>query len=52
MVFKQMLELYDILDDINADGRRVEEYLRSCLLYTSRAYSLRKPMLSKLRRSG
>ena len=29
MVFKQMLELYDILDDINADGRRVEEYLRS-----------------------
>lgn len=28
MVFKQMLEVYDILDDINASGARICEYLR------------------------
>lgn len=28
MLLKQMIELYDILDDINADGKKVEEYLR------------------------
>lgn len=28
MVFKQMLEVYDILDDINASGARVCEYLK------------------------
>ena len=28
MVFKQMIEVYDILDDINANGARMAEYLR------------------------
>lgn len=29
MLLKQMIELYNILDDINADGKKVEEYLRT-----------------------
>lgn len=29
MLLKQMIELYDILDDINASGKRVEAYLRT-----------------------
>ncbi len=29
MVFKQMLEVFDILDDINASGDRVAEYLKT-----------------------
>ena len=29
MVFKQMIEVYDLLDDINASGKRVAEYLYS-----------------------
>ena len=28
MLIKQIIEVYDILDDINASGKRVEEYLR------------------------
>lgn len=29
MVFKQMLEVFDILDDINASGDRIAEYLKT-----------------------
>lgn len=29
MVFKQMIEVYDLLDDINASGKRVADYLYS-----------------------
>lgn len=29
MLIKQMIEVYDILDDIKANGKRVEEYLRT-----------------------
>ena len=27
MVFKQMMEVYDILDDINASGEQIADYL-------------------------
>lgn len=29
MLIKQLMEMYDILDDIHASGKRVEEYLRT-----------------------
>ena len=29
MVFKQMIEVYDILDDIHANGERMANYFRS-----------------------